>query len=67
MGATDHNLTTLCAWVAPQVSRWVAEAARQRQVAPEFEKEMKCLDEMLSAWALDAQERGLLDSRRVEE
>ena len=42
------------------VSRWVAEAARQRQDSPEYEEEMKSLDEKLSNWALDAQERGLL-------
>jgi hypothetical protein len=47
------------------VSRWVAEAARQRQSDPEYEKEMKRLDEKLSIWALDAQSRGLLESRNL--
>ena len=41
------------------VSRWVAEAARQRQRDSEYEEEMNRLDEQLSIWALDAQARGL--------
>jgi len=47
------------------VSRWVAEAARQRQAAPEYEEEIKRLDEKLSNWALDAYERGLLEPRNL--
>jgi hypothetical protein len=40
------------------VSRWVSDAARQRQEEPEFGEEMDNLDEAVSAWALDAYERG---------
>ena len=47
------------------VSRWVAEAARQRQAAPEFEEEMKRLDEKLSNWAVDAHARGLLEPQSL--
>ena len=49
------------------VSRWVAEAARRRQGDTEYEEEMKHLDEQLSIWALDAQARGLLESRNPRE
>ena len=40
------------------VSRWVSDAARQRQEEPAFGEEMENLDEVLSAWALDAHKRG---------
>jgi putative transposase len=40
------------------VSRWVSDAARQRQEEPAFGEEMENLDEVLSAWALDAYKRG---------
>ena len=49
------------------LSRWVAEAARQRQSTPEFEGEMNRLDEKLSNWALDARARGLLEPRNIRE
>jgi hypothetical protein len=45
------------------VSRWVGEAARQRQADPEFGEKMKRLDEKLSKWALDARARGALEPR----
>ena len=40
------------------VSRWVSDAARQRQEEPTFGEKMDNLDEVLSAWALDAYKRG---------
>ena len=40
------------------VSRWVSDAARQRQEEPAFGEEMENLDKVLSAWALDAYKRG---------
>ena len=40
------------------VSRWVSDAARQRQEEAVFGQETENLDEALSAWALDAYERG---------
>ena len=42
------------------VSRWVAEAARARQVDPGIEQKTTRLDEELSAWALAAQSSGAL-------
>jgi len=47
------------------VSRWVGEAARQRQADPEFGEEMQRLDEKLSKWALDARARGALEPRNL--
>jgi REP element-mobilizing transposase RayT len=40
------------------VSRWVSDAARQRQEEPALREEMESLDEALSIWALDACARG---------
>jgi len=45
------------------VSRWVADAAKQRSEEPAFGKTMDELDEALSAWALKACERGELSNR----
>jgi len=45
------------------VSRWVAEAARVRQVDPVIEEKMTRLDEELSKWALAALARGELSIR----
>lgn len=42
------------------VSRWVSDAARERQVNPEYEKKLLWLDEQLSVRALAAQARGEL-------
>lgn len=40
------------------VSRWVSDAARQRQEDPAFAAKMETLDEGLSKWAFDASARG---------
>jgi hypothetical protein len=40
------------------VSRWVADAARQRTEDPGFSKQMETLDEALSDWVLEAYARG---------
>jgi hypothetical protein len=44
------------------VSRWVAEAACERQEDPVIEEKMTRLDEELSRWALAAQARGELST-----
>jgi len=48
------------------VSRWVAEAARERQADPGFAEKMSWLDEELSNWALDTLERGTLEPRTTK-
>ena len=40
------------------VSRWVSEAARQRQEDRDFQRKIDSLDEELSKWALMACARG---------
>jgi hypothetical protein len=49
------------------VSRWVAEAARARQVDARIEQKMTRLDEELSAWASAAQSSGALAPRKLGE
>ena len=46
------------------VSRWVAQAARERADDLGFEQKMSDLDEQLSQWALAARAAGKLTSRR---
>jgi putative transposase len=49
------------------VSRWVSDAARERQTDPEYEQKLLWLDEQLSERALAAQARGELASAIHEE
>ena len=48
------------------VSRWAAEAARERQADPGFEEKMLWLDEELSNRGLEALERGTYELRTTK-
>ena len=48
------------------VSRWVSDAARERQTDPAYEKRLLWLDEQLSKRALSAQARGELSPKKCE-
>jgi predicted transcriptional regulator len=66
-GQRAGRIATLLEKHPVAVSRWVAEAARARQVDPGIEESMTKLDAELSSWALTARANGALAPRELSD